>query len=69
MPGIQAGKWARRAIMSAYNLIGNSLVALAALSIATDRARANWTPSARDWKIGGPTAVSDRARGLAISDT
>jgi hypothetical protein len=55
--------------MSAYNLIGNSLVALAALSIATDRARANWTPSARDWKIGGPTAVSDLARGLVISET
>jgi hypothetical protein len=47
--------------MVTYNLIGSGLVALAALSLTTVRARANWDPSARDETIGAQTAASERA--------
>jgi hypothetical protein len=47
--------------MPAYNLIGSSLVALGALSIATIRARANWGLSAPDRTIGAQEAASERA--------
>ena len=47
--------------MVTYNLIGSGLVALAALSLATVRACANWDPSARDEAIGVQTAASERA--------
>jgi len=47
--------------MLAYNLIGSSLVALGALSIATMRARANWGSSALDRTTGAQEAVSERA--------
>ncbi len=49
--------------MSAYNIIGSGLVALAAFSFTTTRARANWEPSALDWTIGAQTAASERALG------
>jgi trehalose 6-phosphate synthase len=47
--------------MLAYDLIGSSLVALGALSIATMRVRANWGLSARDRTIGAQAAASERA--------
>ncbi len=54
--------------MLAYNLIGSSLVggslvALAALSVTTIRARANWGSGAPDWTIGAQEAASERALG------
>jgi hypothetical protein len=49
--------------MLAYNLIGSSLVAMAAFSFTTIRARANWEPIALDWTIGAREAASDRALG------
>src|ERR1039458_5181716 len=48
--------------MLAYNLIGSSLVALGALSIATMRVRANWGLSALDRTIGAQEAASEHAR-------
>ena len=47
--------------MMTYNLIGSGLVALAALSLTTMRAQANWDPSARDGASGAQTATSERA--------
>jgi trehalose 6-phosphate synthase len=47
--------------MLAYNVIGSSLVALGALSIATMRARANWGLGALDGKIGAQGAASEPA--------
>ncbi len=47
--------------MLAHNLIGSSLVALGALSIATTRVRANWGLSALDRTIGAQTSASERA--------
>ncbi len=47
--------------MLAYNLIGTSLVALGALSLATMRVRANWGLSALDRTIGDQEAASERA--------
>jgi len=45
----------------AYDLIGSSLVALGALSIATMRVRANWGLTALDRTLGAETAASVRA--------
>ena len=47
--------------MLIYDLIGSSLVALSALSIATMRVRANWDSSAPDRTIGAQEAISERA--------
>jgi hypothetical protein len=47
--------------MVTCNLIGSGLVALAALSLTTVRARANWDLSARDGAIDAQTAASERA--------
>ena len=47
--------------MLAYDLIGSSLVALGALSIATTRVRANWGSSALDQTIGAQKVASERA--------
>jgi trehalose 6-phosphate synthase len=47
--------------MLAYDLIGSSLVALGALSIATTRVRANWGLTALDRTLGAQTAASERA--------
>ena len=49
--------------MLTYNLIGTGLVALAAFSFATIRARANWERSAPDSTIGAQTAAPERAPG------
>jgi hypothetical protein len=49
--------------MLTYNLIGSGLVALAAFSFATIRARANWEPGALDSTIGAQTATPERAPG------
>jgi trehalose 6-phosphate synthase len=47
--------------MLAYDLIGSSLVALGALSIATTRVRANWGLTALDRTLDAQTAASVRA--------
>ena len=47
--------------MLAYDLIGSSLVALSALSIATMRVRAHRGFSARDRTIGAQETTSERA--------
>jgi hypothetical protein len=47
--------------MLAYDLIGSSLVALGALSLATMRVRANWGLNALDRTIGAQEAASERA--------
>ena len=49
--------------MLTYNLIVSGLVAVAAFSLSTLRARANWEPIALDWTIGAREAASDRALG------
>jgi len=49
--------------MLGFNLIGSSLVALGALSIATMRVRASSSLSALDGTIGAQEASSERARG------
>jgi hypothetical protein len=47
--------------MLTYNLIVSGLVALAAFSIMTVRARANWDLSVPDGPIGAQPAASERA--------
>lgn len=57
--------------MLEYNLIGSSLVALAAFSFTIIRARANREPGAPGWTIGALASASERAlrRGRRIFDT
>lgn len=52
---------ASEAVMLTYNLIVSGLVAVAAFSLSTLRARANWEPSAPDGSIGAQSAASERA--------